>query len=259
MATFKFIKTTSFPAYGGPANKGTGADGFETGPTRPGRFVIHSISKFSSQRYKDWSGIKWNTPLRVHNGAVQINTNGIWINLSKADPSSHWYYNGENKTYEQQIIDIIQARYKDLYGISKVPDKWVFNDFGHATIQYFKDLNNNYLLDGKEFVMGDMIHTTPDNEAATTLQKPFKLVASHGCVHVRPNDMDQLIASGFVKKGQVIEIHPYTEITYQLNFQSSLGKPPFELHFFPGCVFNEPGSPYNGNNGTIIIYSVTAL
>jgi hypothetical protein len=259
---FNFTKISIYPAVGGPDKSYKDAKGNMADPTREGRYVIHSIDKYISNLYgKDWSGIKWGTPMRLKNDIVQINLSGKWVDLSKYDRISHWYYGTTTiAQYEALIKKTVEAYHKKLYGVEKVPDSWIFNDFGHKSIRYFKDLNSNFLFDqGKEDLMSDLLHTTPVDEANIKQGKPVLLSTSHGCIHVRPDDLDEIIQKGFVKKGQVICIHSYTELTYPLTFTSEIGKPPYELHFFPGCKTKDPHNLEHTNKGIMVVYTVTQL
>ena len=80
-----------------------------------------------------------------------------------------------------------------------------------------------------------MIHSTPDDEALTAKGVPgveIELCESHGCIHVKPADIDDMIRRGFMKPGNPIFIHSYTE-------QAPIGPVdigghfPYEVHFFP--------------------------
>ena len=92
-----------------------------------------------------------------------------------------------------------------------MPRTWVFNDFGPEAIRYFKDLNHNGKLDGKEQLKGEMFHTAPDNEAQQAQGKPIVMGESHGCIHLRPVERDQLKAKGAFELGRALIIHTYKE------------------------------------------------
>ncbi|WKJ90546.1 hypothetical protein QZJ86_21465 [Methylomonas montana] len=93
-----------------------------------------------------------------------------------------------------------------------MPDKWVFNDFGPVAVRYFKDLNGNKKMDGGEVLSGEMIHTTPDNEAQFANGDPVVLVPSHGCIHIRPQDRNVMEGMGLFKNGIVFKVHSYKEL-----------------------------------------------
>ena len=105
----------------------------------------------------------------------------------------------------------MQEAYR-LYGRLQVPNAWVFNDFGPLAIRYFADKNNNSKLDGNEKLSGQMIHTTPDDEAATKLGNDVKLGESHGCVHIRPDDRVRLMSAGVFKVGVPFIVHSYSDV-----------------------------------------------
>lgn len=77
--------------------------------------------------------------------------------------------------------------------------------------RYFKDLNSNRKLDSNESLSGDMIHTTPDNEAQYSLGQTVTLMKSHGCIHIRPQDRNTLNAMGIFKPGTSFTVHKYDE------------------------------------------------
>lgn len=122
-----------------------------------------------------------------------------------------------------------------LYGRWTLPDRWVFNDFGHQTCYFFKDINHNRKLDDKESIHPEFIHTTPVVEAMTEQSVPISAIElgeSHGCIHVKPRDIDDMIIKGYLKKGNSMIVHSYiAKAPFGIG---SRGRPPFEVHFYPG-------------------------
>jgi hypothetical protein len=57
-----------------------------------------------------------------------------------------------------------------------------------------------------------MIHTTPEDEAATKLGIDFKLGESHGCVHIRPEDRIRLMSADAFKVGVPFIVHSYSDV-----------------------------------------------
>jgi len=190
------------------------------GPTDSGQFVIAYCSKHSSRRYAEWSKIKWGTPLKEENGQLFIKFQGQWKLL---------------KNYTSVTKDQIKQYHRQLYGTAKIPTQWVFNDFGHMTCYYFKDINKNRKLDKSagERVHGEFIHTTPTDEANTRLGLPVFLTESHGCVHVKPADIDIMIEKGYLRKGNLFIVHKYNEAAPTVAGGGN-AKPPYEVHFYPG-------------------------
>lgn len=127
----------------------------------------------------------------------------------------------------------IEKYYETLYGTKKLPKSWVFNDFGHNTCYYFTDKNKNRRLDKKkgEKIHGEFFHTTPDDEANTKGGKPVFLTESHGCIHIKPIDIDTMTSKGYMKKGNTVVIHRYDEKMPYYPFDSEV-KPPYSVHFF---------------------------
>jgi hypothetical protein len=179
-------------------------------PTTPGKYIVQSYAPY---RTNTWplSKIRWGTPLKVDGstGDVLYDTGQRkrrWVKLTDLL--------GPGAT-----LDAIKAEYKAKYGSSGkydadgdgVPDAWVFNDFGPMAVRYFRDANHNRKLDNGEFLSGEMIHTTPKNEAQTAVGDTVALEASHGCIHLRPADRDRFNAAGAFRPGTDLVIHKYTE------------------------------------------------
>lgn len=120
-----------------------------------------------------------------------------------------------------------------LYGIDKIPDEWVFNDFGHLTCYMFKDRNRNGRLDrATEKIHGEFFHTTPPDEARTSLHRPVSLQPSHGCIHLKPLELDDMVRRKFMRKGARVVVHRYNELL--VRYANGTGAAPYELHFYPG-------------------------
>ena len=193
----KFIVHGRFEAWGGPASIGNDPRMPEE-PTWPGEYVI---DKAHAYRTNTWplSRIAWGTPLRDMPGQ-----NDVWYQL----PGGKW---GSIKA-DTGITrnDIVNLNF-NLYNARMVPRQWVFNDFGPVAIRWFKDLNGNRILDGKERLSGQMFHTTQKNEAQHTRGLPIAMAPSHGCIHLRPVDRDRLFAVGAFKPGTRFVVRKYYE------------------------------------------------
>ena len=80
-----------------------------------------------------------------------------------------------------------------------------------------------------------MIHPTPVDEALAAQGKPnaeIELEGSHGCIHVRPADIDDMIVRGYLRTGNALFVHPYSE-NAPTDGTDTRGHYPFEVHFFP--------------------------
>jgi hypothetical protein len=208
-----------FDAVGGPAKRRIGSDGFVAGPTDAGEYLVAYCGRHTSRRYPHWSSIPWGTPLKEEKGELMVQLRGTWEKLAKYSPVTR--------------ADVVR-QHGLLYGTGKVPTTWVFNDFGHVTCYLFRDLNFNGILDSRERIHGEFLHTTPSDEAATSLGLRFSLGESHGCVHLRPLDIDRMIAKGYLRRGRRVVIHRYSERTIPFRRTGASARSSFEVHFFPG-------------------------
>jgi hypothetical protein len=213
------VLVKTYDGVGGPATpKRNTDDGFEAGPTDPGQYIVAYCGKHSSQRYAAWSRIPWGSKLKDVKGELYVLYQGRWTLLRTVTTVTR-----------EEILDM----HENLYGSRLIPSTWVFNDFGHMTCYYFKDVNQNGRKDTSERIHGEFIHTTPPDEANTALGNDVILVESHGCIHVKPVDIDEMRQKGYLKKGNKIVIHKYTE-SLPVHLPKAPAKEPYELHFYPG-------------------------
>lgn len=213
------VLVSSYAAYGGPEFSFVASDGHEAGPTDEGEYRVAYCGRHSSKRYPTWSKIPWGAQLRDDGGTIMVQYEGKWrrltdvVALTKAEIEEYHY---------------------QLYRTRVVPSTWVFNDFGHVTCFLYKDLNRNRRRDPNEPIHGEFIHTTPVNEAQTDpkLHQPVMLETSHGCIHLKPVDIDEMIRRGYMRKNALVVVHRYAD--RRLVMPQGIGHAPFEIHFFPG-------------------------
>jgi hypothetical protein len=189
---------SKFSAWGGPATRGTDSYMAEE-PTTPGTYLIHSSKPYHTPTWP-MSKIVWGTELRD-----MPKDSDVWYKL----PGGKW--GSVKRDIGISRMKLIKLN-KELYGWSRVPEKWVFNDFGPISIRWFKDLNGNEELDGNEKLSGQMFHTTPGNEAEQALGKPVELESSHGCIHLKPADRDSLFSLGAFNPKTKFVVHEYDEV-----------------------------------------------
>lgn len=207
-----------YDAVGGPETSRLGPDGFEQGPTDPGEYRVAYCGRHISQRYPDWSTIPWGAPLKDEGGQLYVLYQGQWQRV----------FDVVGKTRDD-VLDY----YEGLYGVRAMPRQWVFNDFGHVTCYFFKDLNKNKKFDqGRETLHAEFFHTTPVDEALATLNKTVDLQPSHGCIHLKPPDITSMIKRGFMRPGTLVVVHPYFDRKVIFPRRGS-ARGPYELHFFP--------------------------
>jgi hypothetical protein len=216
----RLVLVASYSAVGGPEKSGMGSDGFGMGPTTAGEYVVAYCSKHVSRRYPEWSSIPWGAPLKEEAGELVVEMGGRWRRVFEVT-------GGVTK---QDVLNY----HKDLYFVRTVPATWVFNDFGHLTCYIFKDSNHDGRLDPArgERIQGQFFHTTPQDEADTALRRPVRLGPSHGCVHLKPLELDDMVKRGYMRKGVKVVVHSYSD--HLIKYPSGHGSAPFELHFFPG-------------------------
>lgn len=76
---------------------------------------------------------------------------------------------------------------------------WIFNDFGQWSWNMTKRGHRTAFY----------LHTTPRDEM--TYDSPVDLQQSHGCLHIRPGDRNQMEGQGYLKSGRELQVMPYSK------------------------------------------------
>lgn len=184
-------------AVGGPPSMGTDPRMVEE-PTWPGEYVIDKMHPYNTPTWP-MSRIRWGAPLKDMPGK-----NDVWHQLRNGQWASVTRDLGISRVALMEL-------YSNLYGVRKIPDQWVFNDFGPIAIRWFKDTNSNKRLDSNERLSGQMFHTTPVDEARHKRGLPVDLTLSHGCIHLKPADRDKLLSLNAFTQGTRFVVHQYHE------------------------------------------------
>lgn len=181
--------------------------------TTAGTYVVESFGPYQTKTWQ-WSRLAWGTPLRVEaDGRLLFRDlkTGEWrmvkdvipeITLSDVrDRFAALYSDGDGE----------DGRWRHDRDRDGIPDQWVFNDFGPYAVRYFKDRNRNRKLDAGEVLMGEMIHTAPEDEAHSERNMTVALQHSHGCIHIRPADREKMLRAGAFRRGTLLIVHNVQE------------------------------------------------
>jgi hypothetical protein len=229
----KHALVAQYDAEGGPREKGTDSAGNKFGPTPSGNFVIAYCHKHhDSTLYPAWSTLAWGTPLRENGGDVEYQENGKWKSLTELWNKKN-VGKGSIYTHSDTVAEV-KRRHDELYASASIPKTWVFNDFGHMTCYYFDDVKGDGAFDPKtERVRSTYLHTTPDDEATAARYPKGTIVLhkSHGCIHLAPKDIDEMVAHKYLKRGNHIIVHTYLDAPPKMTIEK--GDPPYQLHFYP--------------------------
>jgi hypothetical protein len=179
--------------------------------TTPGRYVIHSYGAYTTRTWES-SKIAWGTKLTVDHS---VHPPRLMYETSLQNPR----WRPVTDLVPWATLSRVMAEFASLFGPNRrydrdgdgIPDVWVFNDFGAKAVRCYRDKNHNKKLDAGESLMGEMFHTTPENEAQAGTGRPVVLEESHGCIHISPERRDRLHAADAFARGTDFIVHPYTE------------------------------------------------
>lgn len=172
------------------------------GPSPKGTYDVVEVSPHASMAWS-WSYVPFGAPLREQGGEVQFqDASGRW--QTATGPSS--VFAGRNPP------PIEKASYYDAR--NKLLPTWTLNDFGH--------LRGRLKSAASGALQGHMIHSSPSNEGTAAyyadtdpLLDPAEALSvlhfSHGCEHIHPRDLDEMIAKGYLAPGTRFVVHGYDE------------------------------------------------
>ncbi|MEM1119166.1 MAG: hypothetical protein AAGJ18_01875 [Bacteroidota bacterium] len=143
----------------------------------------------------------------------------------------------------------------------EIPSQWLLNDFGHKSIKYFRDKNHDGRRNNGERINAQFMHSSPHTEiwaglgsasqtalyydvfsavkdpaVRSNFRQRFNnamLQHSHGCIHIFPNDIDEMVAKGYIKKSSIVEVHAYDQKSQAALTVNRARTMNFEVHFFP--------------------------
>lgn len=230
-----------FDAHGGPGKAyQIPPESHRREPTPKGEFVIAYCAKQASSGYGyGMSKIPWGSKIRLDAASreLQVQLNGQWKMVKDVTGVSRQEVEKAFSAYYRQTNDLLRNLGKaQLTYTQPFPDEWIFNDFGHISCYYFVDVNGNRRQDKGEKMSQEVVHPTPDDEFLDSkgYGSLIQLPESHGCIHVKPKDIDYMIARGFLKTGNTVVVHGYTDVLNPARLVPSPHAPaPYEVHFYP--------------------------
>jgi len=159
------------------------------GPTPRGSYKIRSLGKHVSRTWKN-SQIPWGAKIREQDGVIQFQTR----------ESAPWQDATGPKSVFRKRAEHLQFKRENFVENGKVVESWEKNDFGHRTVY----------LERNGTPQNHMIHASPSGERRYA-DDTFKLLESHGCEHLRPADLDEAVAKGYLRPGIRFVVHGYDE------------------------------------------------
>jgi hypothetical protein len=169
-----------YRARGGPPRKIKDFDGHTADPTQ-GSYTLGGQQKGFTTKSWNNSQIPWGADIREgRDGGYEYRQDGT--SAWKRDPTG-----------------------LDAADYAALPDQdgdgtkdWNKNDFGDSA----------WRLQGSP---GFLVHTTPETEEAAAVGDEVELTISHGCIHIDPNERDEMMARGFLQKGVRFVCKKYTD------------------------------------------------
>jgi hypothetical protein len=176
------------PAEGRPDDRSWVDPHFSWAPTPAGTYTLAGSGAHVTASWK-FSQIPFGAELREQAGEIEFRPpGGEW--RPATGPRSVFANAPEVKRFERE----------DFLERGVLPARYELSDFGHRAI---------YLRDRQGRIAGHLIHPTTLGEQRYGEDVP--LFESHGCEHMRPHDLDEALAKGYLRSGVRFRVHAYTE------------------------------------------------
>lgn len=171
-------------------------------PTPKGRYEVIELNPHASSSWP-YSYVPYGAPLREVDGEVEFrDATGAW----RVATGPKGVFAGRDPA------PLGREAYFAADGT--LAPMWLLNDFGHLRGRIRNVVTRN--------VLTHMIHTSPDLEATSGYfadtaglvvpdQALRTLRHSHGCAHVHPRDIDELVAKSYLAPGTTFVVHGYDE------------------------------------------------
>lgn len=171
-------------------------------PSPAGRYDVVEVSPHVAASWA-WSYVPYGADLREVGGEVEYrDLGGVW----RVATGPRSVFAGRSPA------PLPRECYLGPDG--RVAPVWRYSDFGHLRGRLRSRRTGN--------LMTHMIHSSADQEETRAyfadtdaLLKPEAALAtlrlSHGCEHVHPRDVDEMVAKGYLAPGVILVIHGYDE------------------------------------------------
>ncbi len=182
-------------------------------------------SKLGSSLWSE-SNIRWDSPVRLQSNTNVLEVKQLTENghdyLTDWVPASSYNTGGWEKDVANSLLNA-----------GKQAATWQINAFGHMSCYYKRKGASTKPSVGIE---PEYIHTTPSLEK----DDAAPLGQSHGCIHVRPSAIKEMIKKGYLIGGNKFIVHGYNEISPEKSVPKGTwsmkesGLHEYEVHFYPG-------------------------
>lgn len=192
----------TYPVAGGPP-PGHGRKGEEgghsAGATPPGLYVLGYKEHHTTQNWPS-SVVPFGAVLRENEGVIEYQLAGVWRQAfgPRGTVTQSWlrWYQRSHVSCSVERAD--REAYAMFFVRGRLTTPWIFNDFGQWSWNMTKRGHRKVYL-----------HTTPRDEM--TYDSPVALQQSHGSLHIRPRDRNQMEGQGYLKSGRELQVMPYSQ------------------------------------------------
>ena len=188
------------PGRGAPDRAG----GHVAEATPAGRYILGPTEHHTTMNWP-YSVVPWGAKIREQHGLIEYQRGSEWVTATGRFGTVTramilWDTRSGRPTSIFKADQDARRIFTDDHG--DLLTEWKKNDFGKWSWNLVRDGHRTPIY----------IHTRPDDEADTDAGRPFDLIGSHGCLHIRPRDRNEMMSRGYLKAGVAVEVFPYGRV-----------------------------------------------
>lgn len=168
--------------------------------TPPGRYTLDRMEHHTTSNWPS-SVVPWGAAIREKEGIIEYQVGGQWKKATGPDGSvtramRKWFIRSNQPiTLEEASAEARRIFFPE----HRLVEKWIYNDFGEWS----------WNLKSHGHRTAYYIHTTPAAEWAFAAKVSYEMEQSHGCIHIRPADRDEMRSRGYLEAGIRVDVRDY--------------------------------------------------
>lgn len=185
-----------------PGNRQAGPGGHVADVTPPGEYTLDHAEHHTTANWP-LSVVPWGAQVRERDGEIEYQVGRNWIRATgpkgTVTRAMRLFAQRSNAPLSLEQASS-EARRLFVPRRGSLVSTWTYNDFGKWS----------WNLKRRGHRTPYFIHTTPRAEREALLDPPqYEVEQSHGCVHIRPADRDEMMSRGYLAEGTAVRILNY--------------------------------------------------
>jgi len=184
-----------------PGNRQAGPGGHVADFTPPGEYTLDHAEHHTTANWP-LSVVPWGAHIRLTEGDVEYQVGQTWILATgpRGTVTRAMQLFAQRTNVQIAPEDAAREARRLFFQRGSLITVWTYNDFDKWSWNLKRDGHRSAYY----------IHTTARAERESLLDPPqYESEQSHGCVHIRPADRDEMMSRGYLAAGTAVRITKY--------------------------------------------------